>query len=176
MYNSGVSSSLFLDFLSKLLGRFAPAPMNAAQRWQTSGGTQSHAFWVFAHPVHLLLARDYFVLPEPAPLLVSSDEANAVVESLNQHFSTQGMCFYVQENQWLLGLDFDPKISTTWLKNALNQDVTPYLPQGEGTLAWAKISNEIQMLLFSHPVNAAREVRGELPINSLWFDGLSQAV
>lgn len=147
--------------------------MNAAQRWQVAGGTQSHAFWMFAHPVHLLLARDYFVLPEPAPLLASGDDANTIIESLNQHFSAQGMRFYMQGNLWFLGLDFDPKISTTWLKIALNQDVTPHLPQGEGALAWAKISNEIQMLLFNHPVNAAREARGELPINSLWFDGIS---
>jgi len=55
----------------------------------------------------------------------------------------------------------------------LNQDVSPYLPRGEGALEWAKLTNEMQMLLFSHPANAAREVRGELPINSLWFDGLS---
>lgn len=174
MYNSDVSSSPFSDFLSKLLGRFVPAPVSAAQRWQTAGGAQSHAFWVFAHPVHLALARDYFVLPEPAPLLVSSEDANAIIASLNQHFSAQGLNFYLQGNQWFLGLDFDPAISTAWLKTALNRDVTPRLPQGEGALHWAKLTNEIQMLLFSHPVNTAREARGELPINSLWFDGLSQ--
>lgn len=174
MYNSRVSLSHFSNFFSKLQGLLSPASISAAQSWQAAGGAQSHAFWVFAHPVHLLLARDYFVLPEPAPLLVCSDEANAVVESLNQHFSAQGMRFYVQGERWLLGLDVDPEISTTWLKTALNQDVTPYLPQGAGALAWAKLTNEIQMLLFSHPVNVAREARGELPINSLWFDGLSQ--
>ncbi len=150
--------------------------MRAAQRWQAVGGAQTHAFWMFAHPVYLALARDYFVLPEPAPLLVSSDDGNAIIESLNQHFSAQGMRFYVQENRWFLGLDFDPKISTTWLKTALNRDVTPHLPQGEGALNWARLTNDIQMLLFNHPVNVAREVRGELPINSLWFDGLSQAI
>lgn len=150
--------------------------MSAAQRWKTVGGAQLHAFWVFAHPVHLLLARDYFVLPESSPLLVSGDDAGVIIASLNQHFSGQGMHFYVQENQWLLGLDADPNISTTWLKVAFNQDVTPYLPQGEGALHWARLTNEIQMLLFNHPVNTAREARGELPINSLWFDGLSQSV
>lgn len=174
MYNSGVSSSPFSNFFSKLLGRFSPAPISAAQSWQATGGAQTHAFWMFAHPVYLALARDYFVLPEPAPLLVSSDDAHAMIESLNQHFSTQGMHFYAQGERWFLGLDFDPAVSTTWLKAALNQDVTPYLPQGAGALAWATLTNEIQMLLFSHPVNAAREARGELPINSLWFDGLSQ--
>ena len=31
--------------------------------------------------------------------------------------------------------------------------------------------NELQMLLFEHPVNQAREARGELTVNSLWLWG-----
>jgi hypothetical protein len=31
--------------------------------------------------------------------------------------------------------------------------------------------NEVQMLLFAHPLNQARESRGELPVNSVWFWG-----
>ena len=31
--------------------------------------------------------------------------------------------------------------------------------------------NELQMLLHEHPVNQAREARGELPVNSLWLWG-----
>lgn len=31
--------------------------------------------------------------------------------------------------------------------------------------------NELQMLLFTHPVNRARETRGELPVNSVWLWG-----
>ncbi len=152
-----------------------PAPASAAKAWQLAAGSEFHVFWMYAQPVHLMLARDYFVLPEPAPLLIPGDDADAIIESLNQHFSAQQLHFYLKNNQWFLGVDFDPRISTTWLKTALNQDVTPYLPQGAGALEWAKLTNEMQMLLFNHPVNAAREARGELPINSLWFDGLGRS-
>ncbi len=150
-----------------------PAPASAAKAWQAAAGGASHAFWMFAHPVHLALGRDHFVLVEPAPLIASSEEAASILQSLNHHFSAQGLRFYLNGNQWFLGLDKDPGIRTSLLKKALNQDVSPYLPRGEGALEWAKLTNEMQMLLFSHPANAAREVRGELPINSLWFDGLS---
>ncbi|MDO8208372.1 MAG: hypothetical protein Q7T38_11245, partial [Gallionella sp.] len=36
---------------------------------------------------------------------------------------------------------------------------------------WHQIFNEIQMLLFAHPLNEAREARGEATINSVWFWG-----
>jgi hypothetical protein len=38
-------------------------------------------------------------------------------------------------------------------------------------MRWHRVFNEVQMLLYEHPVNQAREARGELAINSVWFWG-----
>jgi len=38
-------------------------------------------------------------------------------------------------------------------------------------IKWRRLQNELQMLLHDHPVNAAREARGELAINGIWFWG-----
>jgi hypothetical protein len=37
------------------------------------------------------------------------------------------------------------------------------------------VLNEIQMLLYTHPVNDEREARGELPVNSVWLWGGGRA-
>ena len=121
------------------------------------------------------LGRESYFLTSPAPLLPSKADAESIISSLNQHFSELGHYFYLQNGVWFLGLDTDPKITTAPIEKAINKDVAPYLPKGEGSLAWAKFQNEIQMLLFAHPVNATREAQGELPINSLWFYGLAAA-
>ncbi len=160
--------SFFLSFLAY----FSPPP-NAASAYQQAGGSAQHAFWLFAAPVHLVLGRDSYMLPAPAPLLAPTADSLSIIESLNQHFSGFGTHFYLQNDVWFLGLDADPKITTTPIEKVINQDVAPYLPQGEGALAWAKFQNEIQMLLFSHPVNEARESQGLSAINNLWFYGLS---
>ncbi|HCA27536.1 MAG TPA: phosphoglycerate mutase, partial [Betaproteobacteria bacterium] len=44
-------------------------------------------------------------------------------------------------------------------------------PAGQDNAAWRRIGNEIQMLLHAHPVNAAREARGEPVLNNLWLWG-----
>jgi hypothetical protein len=49
--------------------------------------------------------------------------------------------------------------------------VHPLLPQGADRKAWHTRLNEIQILLHTSPVNAAREARGVLPANSVWFWG-----
>lgn len=155
----------------------AAAP-DAAKTWQQSGNTAIHDFWLFATPVHLILGRDNFILSDPATLSLSGEEADALIASLNSHFShpdfyLQGFNLYRSGQVWFLGLNADPQIKTSPINQVINQDISPYMPTGSGALAWANWLNELQMLLFNHPVNQAREARGELPVNSLWCYGLS---
>ncbi len=152
---------------------FSKAP-NAAIAYRQAGGKAQHAFWLFASPVHMQLGRESYFLTSPTPLLAPRADAESIMLSLNQHFAGFGFHFYLQNDVWFLGLDADPKITTTPIEKVINQDVAPYLPQGEGSLAWAKFQNEIQMLLFSHAVNEARESQGLPAINSLWFYGGSE--
>lgn len=172
-----------LSYLKKRLldwcKSFAAAP-NAAKAWQQTGKPEAHQFWLFATPVHLLLGRDHFVMHDPAQLSVSDEELDALLSSLNTHFSQPdfylaGFTFYRAEQKCFLGIDADPQITTTAIDSVINQDISAYLPVGNGALDWAKWQNELQMLLFSHPVNLAREARGELPINSFWCYGLAES-
>lgn len=156
---------------------FAPAP-NAAKAWQQSGNPATHDYWLFATPVHLILGRDNFVLADPAGLSISHEEADDLIASLNSHFShpdfyLKGFTLYRSGNAWFLGLDSDPEIITGNINAAINKDISPYMPTGKGALVWANLQNELQMLLFNHPVNIAREARGEVPVNSLWCYGLA---
>ncbi|MGQ0442028.1 MAG: hypothetical protein ACT4OH_01080 [Methylophilaceae bacterium] len=164
---------LFFARLSSFFSKQAP---NAAQAWQQAGGEAQHSYWLYAAPVNLLVGRDSFFLTAPAPLVVSFEESIAIIKSLNQHFSALGFYFYLQNNLWFLGLAHHPEITTTPIEKVIDQDIATYLPHGEGALAWAKLQNEIQMLLFIHPVNEAREKQGLPMINSLWFYGLGQSV
>lgn len=156
----------------QVIGLFSRQATNAAKAWKAEQGDAVHAFWMFATPVHLLLGRDSFFLSNPAPVPMSGNERVAIIDSLNQHFSEMGCYFYVVNDVWFLGLDNDPKVITTPINLVKDKDVAPYLPKGDGASAWNKLQNEIQMLLFSHPVNQAREAQGKLVINSLWCYGL----
>jgi hypothetical protein len=163
-----------MSFFSRFFAYFSPQP-NAAKAWVVAGDSAQHAYWLFATPVHMQLGRESYFLTTPAPVLVSGDDALALMTSLNQHFNQVGLHFYLQNDIWFLGLDVDPKITTTPIEKVINKDVAPYLIKGENALAWANLQNEIQMLLFSHPVNEVRESQGQPAINSLWFYGLAKA-
>lgn len=126
--------------------------------------------WLRADPAHLRLQREQMVL---LPNLdVSAGEAGQLCAALNGHFAGQGMEFFAPHPQrWYVRLDQLPDIVTVPLSQAAGRNVHDLLPKGAEALRWHRLFNEIQMLLFSHPVNEAREARGELPVNSLWFWG-----
>ena len=160
-----------LNFFKRL---FLPKTPNAALVWQQAGNEPSKAFWMFALPVHLVLQRDTFSLAEPAPLLLENSESEALSLTLNTHFESQGYAFFWHENNWLLSLNSNPQIGTSVPKLAVNKDIRAFLPTGEGAQNWASFINEVQMLLFEHPVNLARETSEKPVINSLWCYGLGQ--
>ncbi len=161
--------------LNKLARILRTSEPNAFKAWQAAGGGVHHPFWLYAVPVNLMLGRDSFFLSEPAPLELSQGDADSITKSLNEHFAKDGYHFYVQGERWFMGLDKDPQIRTTAVANLVNQNIADYLPKGEGALHWASLQNEVQMLLFSHPVNQAREAQGLPSVNSLWCYGLGMA-
>ena len=126
--------------------------------------------WLRADPVHLRLQRDQVVLLPNVAL--SAEECALLCASLNAHFAGQGMEFIAPHPQrWYLRLNEAPDMLTVPLSQAAGRNIHGNLPTGVDARHWHQLFNEIQMLLFAHPLNAAREDRGELPVNSLWLWG-----
>src|SRR5450759_922275 len=122
--------------------------------------------WLRADPVNLNLQRDQLLL---AGVQVGSEEAAALCASLNAHFAGQGMEFFAPHPQrWYVRLNALPLMRTTPLSQVIGGDVRGALPSGAEAARWHQLFNEIQMLLYAHPLNEAREARGESTINSVW--------
>lgn len=127
-------------------------------------------YWLRADPVNLRLMHDQLILQPALP--VSEDEAAQMCRALNEHFAADGLHFVAPHPQrWYLRLDSDPQVSTFPVSQVAGRNIRDYLPQGGEALRWHGVLNEIQMLLFAHPLNEAREQRGEWEINGLWLWG-----
>ena len=136
------------------------------------GGTPGAGCWLRADPVHFKLQRNDLLLADARLLAITHEEADALVQSLNSHFAADGFSLQaLRPDRWYAQLPLTPAITTTPLAKAAGQSVNTNLPQGADAAAWHARLNEVQMLLHEHPVNAAREARGAMPVNSLWFWG-----
>lgn len=126
--------------------------------------------WLRADPVHVRLQREQVVLLPN--VVVSAEEATLFCASLNEHFNNQGIQFFAPHpSRWYVRLDTLPEIISVPLSQAAGRNIHGNLPKGKDEKRWRQLFNEIQMLLFAHPVNEAREARCEVPVNSVWFWG-----
>jgi len=128
-------------------------------------------YWLRADPVHLRVMRDRIVLADSGVLGLTQPEADALALCISAHFGAAFSPQPLHPERWYMRLDPVPRLRTTPLSIAVGCDIDPLLPQGEDAMLFRTRLNELQMLLFEHPVNQAREARGELPVNSLWLWG-----
>ena len=128
------------------------------------------ALWARADPVHLRLMRDRLILVPAPALAIAAEEAAALCDALGRHFG--GLGFEAAEpSRWcvrlaepLADLPADSPIDSAGSEVGLTMPA-----------AAQRLVNEAQMLLHSHPVNEAREARGEPAVNSLWLWGAGRA-
>jgi len=134
------------------------------------GGDPGQSYWLYASPVHLRVHRDQLVLLPPESLSMTQAESQALMETLNRHFSPDGLLFLAPHPQrWYLRLPNFPDLQTVALEEAIGLDINRLLPTGEDRMRYHHLFNEVQMLLHDHPVNEARERSGALLVNSVWF-------
>ena len=135
------------------------------------GGFAGGAYWLRADPVHLQVMRDRIVLADGSAFELTQPEADALAASIGRHFGADLSPMALHPRRWYLRLDRAPRLTTTPPSLAAGCAIDPLLPQGEDAMQFRARLNELQMLLHDHPVNQAREARGELPVNALWLWG-----
>ncbi len=137
------------------------------------GGAAGEASWMRADPAHLRLNRDQLVLVPAGAFSLAAVEAEALAESLNRHFTGQLTFYPLSAERWCVRLESlaAPGLRTATPVEVAGRDINRHLPSGEGSKRWHSILNEIQMVLHEHPVNEAREARGEPAVNSVWLWG-----
>ncbi len=141
---------------------------------QAAGYAPGSHYWLRADPVHLQIMRDRFMLVDGATLNLARDEAHALIASIHAHFGGDTVLHALHPERWALRMEAPPDLVTTPLSQVVGRDIQTQLPQGSDATRLRAWLNELQMLLFEHPVNQAREARGELPVNSLWLWGGGQ--
>jgi len=141
-----------------------------------TGADPGDEYWARADPVHLRLMRDRLIVVPSAAFSLSREEAEALAEALNRHFAERLLLKVIDAERWCVHLDQRFSLEAGPPLEAAGRDVDLALRiGGEAGKRWAAVANEIQMVLHAHPVNEAREARGEPAVNSLWLWGVGTA-
>ncbi|MGH8566612.1 MAG: hypothetical protein ACREXU_01005, partial [Gammaproteobacteria bacterium] len=129
--------------------------------------------WMRADPVYLRADLGRLRLLEGEQLRLTRDEALGLSDEIAGVLGEHGFALHIgrDSRRWYLRLPNVPDIVTRSPLTALGDHIDPYLPSGPERRFWHRLANDVQMVLHGAAINAARERRGEPPINSLWFWG-----
>ncbi len=135
-------------------------------------GVVDKSWWLRADPVHLQTQHDGLILADGTLLNLTQDEADQLAAEIMEAYAADGWVLKAaRPHRWYLRPPTVPEIKTAALPSVVGRDIHDFLPQGKDGKRWHTVLNELQILLHTARVNNAREQRGALPINSLWFWG-----
>ena len=144
----------------------------AALTLPLDGGTADERHWLRADPAHIEVGRSGLMLIEPDLLSITPDEAAALSATINRHLESDGLRIHaLNPARWYLASSEPFGLETLPLDETPGRDLGDCQPRGRDALRWHRLTNEIQMLLHEHPVNAARDDAGAPAINSIWLWG-----
>lgn len=173
--------------LQKILraGRFKAYPRSASrllfeQLTQQSTADSDLPVSVLRRPQQLSLCADPCYLMADRSLLrigsdsleLNTDEAKALIATLQPLFEEQGMQLLADSNErWSVLIDEKVDAHFHALPDIVGQPLDSQMPDGPDSGRWLQLLNACQMALFEHPVNQQREAQGLLPVNGVWFWG-----
>jgi hypothetical protein len=81
------------------------------------------------------------------------------------------MLHYDSPTRWFAQSSLFDGLATASLDRVVGRNVNAWMPEGAQAAPLRRLQNEMQMLLYTHPVNDRRQAAGLLAVNSFWVSG-----
>lgn len=142
----------------------APAPHAASQ-----------SAWAFIRLCHWQVGNGQFTLLDPGS--ITQEESDALMASMRTYFKEDGITLQAHEpGRWLAQSSLFDGLASASAERVMGLPIEPWLlgahlpSLSPAIRTLRRLQNEMQMLLYQHPVNDARRT----PINSIWIEGCGQ--
>ncbi len=155
-------------------------PFAAAQaRADGLAVTEGEVGWGLLTPSHWQVGREQIVLRDPDELALDEDESRALLQAVRPLFDGEGWALHWGAPlRWYACHASLRGLATASLDRVIGRPIDAWLPDRQAAGTLRRLQSEVQMLWHTHALNAAREARGALAVNSFWLSGtgVTQAV
>jgi hypothetical protein len=129
---------------------------------------------VVVTPCHWSVGIDTIRMENPSDLQLTDDESREFFNAIQPYFAGDGITLSYQSAQvWHASSPQFHDLPLASLDRAIGRNVDVWQPPASQSKRIRRLQNEMQMLLYTHKVNEAREARRLPTVNSFW---LSRAV
>lgn len=194
---SAALRSLKLPRLEKLLARLAPDAIDSGDElslsppheralaralglpvadglipWAARQARAPTGAWAFITLCHWQVGARHIAMSGSDLAELTAPESHALLAAMQPFFAEDGITLqYERPNRWLASGGAFDGLATASLDRVAGRDISSWMPQGASAAQLQRLQSEMQMLLYTHPINEARTGRGLPPVNSFWLSG-----
>ena len=147
--------------------------------WVAHTLSQSKAFgyqpgqaWAVITPCFWHVGIDQIQMLHPDGLNLTEVDSRAVLEAVRPYFAEDGIALhYDSPTRWYAQSPLFEGLATASLDRVVGRNVNAWMTEGARAAPLRRLQNEMQMLLYTHPVNDRRQAAGQLAVNSFWVSG-----
>ena len=153
-------------------GQLAWAAWQVQNNSTITHGAADDTAWAFITPCHWQVSTDHITLHDPAALGLDEASSRALLAVIAPWFEQDGITLiYEQPTRWLAHGEVFADLRSTSLERVVYRDVRAWLQSAEQPPALRRLHSEMQMLLYTHPWNEAREAQRQPTVNAFWVHG-----
>lgn len=128
--------------------------------------------WGLLTPAHWHAGADEVTMLPPESLQLDEAGSREALEAVRELFETEGwVLVYGAPLRWYVAHESLAELPTASIDRVVGRNVDLWMPDHPQARRVRRLQQEVQMLLYTHPLNERREAAGLLPINSFWLSG-----
>jgi hypothetical protein len=144
----------------------------AAWEQAQSGQAPGDEAWAWITPCHWHVARDHILMHPVDTLQLDEPASRTLLAAIAPYFHEDGIALdFVAPTRWRARGAVFRDLACASLDRVTGRRVDDWLPRAAAARPLRRLQQEMQMLLYTHPVNAEREAAGLSPVNSFWVSG-----
>jgi hypothetical protein len=147
-------------------------PFGAHHAAQVGKNVQPADAWAVITPCHWAVQTAHITMTHPRALNLGEEESRALLAAMQPYFAEDGIALmYDTPTRWLAQGEVFAGLATASPYRVVGGHVDDWLPKAASAKLLRRLQNEMQMLLYTHPLTDARAARGVAAVNSFWVSG-----
>ena len=177
------TDALYLPNLEKLLSRLSHVKISSPATAESSAFLMPHEDApkligmapclgpeAIMTPCHWQVGMNEVILLKPEELALSDAESRQVLSAMQPYFEEDGLrVVYESPLVWRVTGNLIDGLPLASIERVSGKSIQTWMPNLQQAKTLQRLQSEMQMLLYQHPVNDERSLKGRWTVNSFWM-------
>lgn len=128
--------------------------------------------WGLMSPAHWQVGREHLTMGDPDALGLDAATSHAFLDAVRSLFESEGwLVAWGAPTRWYVAHESLTDLACASPDRVIGRNPDLWMPDHPTARTLRRLQAEVQMLLYTHELNDARESQGLDPLNSFWLSG-----